>query len=259
MTAKKRKKKKAKQQPDDIDQLVEDEGDVCSKCGGYGFVVNDDSTAVPCECRSGYLLTQRLEAARIPPKFASKSVANFKARDKARKELLNLAAEFREHFGKEKNQHQGILMVGTTGSGKTHLAIAILREIIAMGYTGLYYNVPELLNDLRKTYSRDSDELEDDIMREACAVDVLVMDDLGAERTSGWVRDRLYLIINRRYERLKPTIVTTNFGTDDLKAQVGERIVSRLREMCPTVFAFPAEDFRLQFLDEQAKRQRKGR
>lgn len=233
--------------------------DTCTDCGGYGYIITPEGEAVPCNCLSGRLMTQRQAAARIPPKFLKKSLANFVARDKNRALLLEKAAEFIQNFTKQPDQHQGILMLGTVGSGKTHLAVAILKELIQKGFTGLYFNTPELLNTLRESYSEDSEQIESEIIDIATEPDLLVLDDLGAERTSGWVRDRLYLIINRRYELMKAIIVTTNLSLKELKEHVGERIVSRLFEMCPIQLEFPAEDYRQHILLQQHRRQRRDK
>ncbi len=256
MTAKKRKKKGESEQSVDSEVLLSDSGDICPECKGYGFIITEEGEAVPCGCRSGVLASERLSQTNIPPKFSQKTLANFTAstHDKQRKELLEKAAEFVENFQSRQNQHQGILMIGKTGSGKTHLSVAILREIIVRGFTGLYFNVPEFLHSLRSSYQADTELLESDIIERTTRVDLLVLDDLGAERTSGWVRDRLYLIINRRYEQIKPIIVTTNLGFQALRDQVGERIVSRLYEMCPQQISFPEQDYRIRFLEAQEKR-----
>lgn len=217
--------------------------EVCPKCHGTGFIITDRG-AEPCECREEQLYQERLRQARIPQKFLAKSLASFVARDKTRKSLLLHAQGFIETFNpKVVGETRGLLLKGIIGSGKTHIATAILSEVIKKGYSGLYYNVPELLNALRDTYSRDAEEAEARIIDKAADVELLVLDDLGAESTSGWVRDRLYLIINRRYENLKATIVTTNLDEGELRQQVGERIVSRINEMCHTL-EFPGEDYR---------------
>lgn len=254
MSAKKKEKKNEPDEGTEIESVVQEEEEVCPYCKGYGYLLTEAGEAVPCGCREGMLANVRLREANIPRKFAQKSLANFKSKDKIRKALIEKAAEFIENFTDSPDEHQGILMVGCTGSGKTHLALAILREIVVKGYTGLYYNVPELLNALRETYSESSEEIESEILSRAGNVGLLVLDDLGAERTSGWVRDRLFLIINRRYEALKPILVTTNLNWDELEEQVGERIVSRLYEMCPLVLEFPKEDYRRQYVERAQKR-----
>lgn len=216
---------------------------VCPKCHGTGFIITERG-AEPCECREEQLYQERLRQARIPQKFLAKSLDSFVARDKLRNRMVSDARDFINTFNpKAPEETKGLILKGPTGSGKTHIATAILTGVVKKGYSGVYYNVTELLKDLRETYSRDSEEVEANIIGRAGEVDLLVLDDLGSEATSGWVRDRLYLIINRRYENLKPLIVTTNLEPDELTKQVGDRITSRIEEMCHT-YDFPAEDYR---------------
>ena len=135
-------------------------------------------------------------------------------------------------------------MIGPVGCGKSHLAVAILREIIAKGYSGLYYNSPDLLRDIRATFDEGRDVTEEDLLDEVTTTDLLVFDDVGAERSTEFVLDRFYLIINKRYEACKPVIVTTNLDHEELEERLGTRILSRLLEMCNLFGPFPEEDWR---------------
>ena len=112
------------------------------------------------------------------------------------------------------------------------------------GYTGLYWNVPELFLELRRLMSDDVDKTEADLFDEAAEADLLVLDDLGAERVSDYVVDRLYVLINGRYENDTATIITTNRTVEELRAQIGARIASRICEMCVQM-EFPQGDYRL--------------
>ena len=138
----------------------------------------------------------------------------------------------------------GLMMTGGVGCGKTHVAVAILQAIIRRGFSGLYYNMPDLLSDIRATFNDNSDLSESDLLDEVNEPDLLVLDDLGAETAKDWVNDRLYLIVNRRYESCKAIIVTTNLELGELTNKLGERTVSRLCEMCQPFAPFPDEDFR---------------
>ncbi|MBI1784367.1 ATP-binding protein, partial [Candidatus Sumerlaeota bacterium] len=137
--------------------------------------------------------------------------------------------------------------------GKTHLAVAILCEIIRKGYSGLYYNSPDLLRDIRATFDENSSGNEDELLQEITEVDLLVFDDLGAEKVSDFVLDRFYLIVNKRYEGCKPIIVTSNYDEEILRARFGDRILSRLDEMCARFDRFPKQDFRRLSLEKQLK------
>lgn len=219
---------------------------VCEKCHGYGYLIVE-GVAHRCDC--GLLDTisgkARFGTADIPRRFATKDFNNFKVEkgDKERAAILNLARNYATTFNAEENE--GLLLRGIPGSGKTHIAVAILKEIIRRGHTGYYANFNDLLSRLRESYNQAGGETEAGLLAVVDSVELLVLDDVGAESTSDWVRDRLYLIINRRYENAKPTIITTNCDEAELEARIGPRTASRLYEMCATAFPpFPRQDYR---------------
>lgn len=197
-----------------------------------------------------YFARLRGDKAQIPRRFANKTLTNFETRDKSRKNLVENAGHFIKGFTFKEEFPKGLLMTGPVGCGKSHLAVAILREVIGKGYTGLYYNSPDLLRDIRATFDNSSEISEDEVLDTVTNVDLLVLDDLGAENVSGFVLDRFYLIVNKRYEGCKPMIVTTNLDDETLRARMGDRIVSRLGEMCARFGPFPNEDYRRRFLAE---------
>lgn len=193
------------------------------------------------------MIQQNLAAARIPRKFHNKSMDTFKARDKKRKTLRSDIQNYIKGFKPDNvgEARRGLLFMGGVGTGKTHLAISILRAVIEKGYTGYYCNVADFLARLRDSYGGDTSYDEMDMIDLVSRVDFLVLDDLGAEKPTDWMRDRLYNIINRRYETNRPVLVTTNLiDIDELEEHVGKRIVSRLCEMCQICDHFPADDWR---------------
>ncbi len=191
-----------------------------------------------------FFTQRRLARARIPARFAGKSLENFSARDKPRKMLVHSAQAYISGFTFKTDYPKGLMMSGSVGCGKSHLAVAILRGVIEKGFSGLYYNSPDLLREIRATFEPNSDLTEDDLLEEVTTTDLLVFDDLGAENATGFVLDRFYLIINERYEGCKPVIVTTNLDLEALENRLGGRIVSRLLEMCESFGPFPGEDWR---------------
>lgn len=220
--------------------------EVCAKCDGTEFVMTDKG-AVPCECVKTKNIIQKHQAARIPTKYINKSINTFDKKMHGRKDVAARAQSFIKDY---KPQGQGLLMLGGVGVGKTHIAVAILKEVIAKGHSGLYYNVIDLLREIRATYNNDSAVSENDLVEMSQNVDLLVLDDLGAERTTMWVLDRLYDIINKRYEEEKTIIVTTNcMNSEELLEKVGHRITSRLREMCHK-WELPEGDYRKQFMSD---------
>ena len=218
----------------------------CPRCGGYGYVIAKN-VASPCDCgiieRNGS--ASRFDVAAIPARYANKTFDTFRVPkgDRQRAQLLESADSYATSFSK--GESSGLMLRGAPGSGKTHIAISILREVIARGFTGKYWNFNDLLTRLRDTYREQSPLSEEELLHPADSMDLLILDDVGAENASEWVRDRLYLIINRRYESAKATIITTNLDEADMESRVGARIASRLCEMCDVQFpAFPAQDWR---------------
>jgi DNA replication protein DnaC len=202
------------------------------------------------EWQREFYAARRLERARIPARFAGKTLETFSARDKPRQRLVEDARVFIAGFNLKSGAPTGVpgdtglRMQGPVGCGKSHLAVAILREVIKKAYSGLYYNSPDLMRDLRATIDRNSETTEDSLLEEVTSTDLLVFDDIGAEKMTEYVLDRFYLIVNERYEMCKPIIVTTNLSLEDMEARLGKRITSRIIEMCAPIGPFPDEDWR---------------
>ena len=143
----------------------------------------------------------------------------------------------------ENPKAKGIMLVGSYGCGKTHLAAAILQEVAEAGIAGLFVVVTELLAKIRATFdSRDGSAEE--IIERAKNTPLLILDDIGAEKASEWTQEQLYRIVNFRYEHLLPTVITTNCDGAQLEMALGRRIVSRLIEMTTPV-KVQAADYRM--------------
>ncbi|MCX7919040.1 MAG: ATP-binding protein [bacterium] len=220
----------------------------CDKCDGYGNLITPQG-AMECECKRRANTVMRLIAANIPPMYREKSLETFKTNTKAREKVFELAKKYIEDY--TANQ-RGLLFWGKCGTGKSHLAVAILKALIHKGYTGLFYNTITLLDAIRATYDSSDESATWDLIDRVCDTDILVLDDLGAEKTSGWVNERLYAIVNKRYENRKTTIVTTNRDIPELKEQIGDRIYSRLVEMCFSI-PFEGKDYRIEMMKSGEK------
>jgi DNA replication protein DnaC len=138
---------------------------------------------------------------------------------------------------------KGLRLVGSYGCGKTHLTASIIHRLAEQGIGGVFVVVPELLRAIRRGYNQQNDD-SDRLVKLTEEAPLLVLDDLGAEKPSDWVREQLYVIINRRYENMLPTIVTSNCTTQELVERVGQRTVSRLIEMT-TPIKITAKDYRM--------------
>jgi len=173
-----------------------------------------------------------LQSSRIKKRFLQRTLDRFEI-TKGNKKPFSMIKSYVESFNSDVSV--GIMLVGPVGTGKTHLAIAILQELIKKGHAGAYVTVPELLDEIRDSISSDVKGGSAKLMQLVKTIPVLVLDDMGTEKATEWVRERLFVIINARYEDMKPTIITTNCGIEELQERIGERTVSRLWEMCKGV------------------------
>lgn len=137
----------------------------------------------------------------------------------------------------------GLMLVGPYGCGKTHLAAAILHRCADNGLPGMFVVVPELLARIRTSF-RTNDGKAEEIIDAAKTSKLLILDDLGAEKTSEWVTEQLYMLINYRYEHMLPTVITTNNNGAELEQELGRRTLSRLIEMTKPV-KIQAGDYRM--------------
>lgn len=194
-----------------------------------------------CDCWRDMLVAQALNGARIPSQFKRAELKTFEGRGSNLKmDAFNTATRFADAFP---IVDKGILFYGPHGVGKTHLAVGILKKVIKeKGARGYFFETRDLLRMVRDTYNRTVDEREMDVLDPVLNADILVLDDLGAEKTSEWTQETLGMVINVRYNAKRPTIVTTNLddelGNDDPLSfmwQIGARTRSRLKEMCEWV------------------------
>jgi DNA replication protein DnaC len=203
-----------------------------------------------CDCWIEKAARSRLAHANIPTRYQHCTLTNFLAYNDSLKRAVDYAQKVVSDFpGRSTERDRGLLLIGLPGVGKTHLAVAILKECIAKGGVGLFYTTSDLLGRLRSTYSGQEGTTESAVVREVTQADIVVFDELGRERATEWRDEMLHLIVNSRYSNRKPTIFTTNFDVGDvedpdaLQVRVGTRIYSRLREMCEMLH-LDAADYR---------------
>src|SRR6202166_1748454 len=241
--------------------------EVCPVCGGSGWKSSDsDRRVVRCDCRLKSRADSLLTSARIPKRYEHCELSNFEF-DGPHRLLANArmaACRFVEEYPVD---NTGLLIIGSIGVGKTHLAVGIIKElIVSKGIACLFYDYRELLKQIQNSYNDSVKATELEVLRPVFETEVLVLDELGAVKPTEWVWDTVSLILNTRYNDKRTTIITTNFpdevGQDPyekpasefaraqrsmrretLGDRIGERMRSRLHEMC-RIIKMEGEDFR---------------
>lgn len=214
-------------------------------CDGSGWILGPEDVARPCECREDRLRRARSRgvASVIPAKYRGVSFDRPPVSDMSRDmQLRGLVGDVRR-FVEQLDDHiaagRGLWLMGDTGTGKTTLAMLVSKAALERGHAVAIYSMPKLLARIRRTY--DGAPGEDSYLtffERLTSVDLLHLDDVGAEKRSDWVMEQLYALINERYEQRRSVVLTTNFDHDELEDQVGSRIVSRLTEMTEPIPMF---------------------
>ena len=209
----------------------------CPYCGGTGFIVLDVPVsdpnfgkAVPCRCRKQENLAKRIRSLQGISSLAALNRLTFEnfipepshlAPDKAYN--LRRAYDTAAYFAQE--PEGWLVLSGTYGCGKTHLAAAIANARLAQGEPAIFMIVPDLLDHLRATFNPQSQVSYDSLFEQLRSAPLLILDDLGTQSSTPWAQEKLFQLLNHRYNAQLPTVITTNQRIDDLDPRLRSRLL----------------------------------
>jgi DNA replication protein DnaC len=242
------------------------------RCDGSGFLYDEDKRkAYPCSCRPARMARKRAAAiaGRIPKRYREVSFGRepLVSIARANPDVAREVRVYIEQLSENLAAGRGIWFTGDTGTGKTTFAMLISKAAMEADHTVAIFSLPRLLSTLRETYNEESRLSLPQFIDRLCSVDLLHIEDLGAEQSSEWVLEQLYTIVNTRYEDGKAVPLTTNLvGTPgrlpemsadeedhpatELVRQIGKRTVSRIWEMCGDPKPLFGHDRRLEYRPE---------
>lgn len=164
----------------------------------------------------------------IPPRFRGKSIGSFAAETPEQTRARNFFIDYAKHLGQYIQQGRSVIMTGRPGTGKTHLACALLEAAKEQGFTGLFTSVGKIVRNVRSTWRGTGSE--ESVIQSYVDVDLLVVDEVGVQAGSENEQQILFAVLNGRYEEMKPTVVISNLDLAGVKSFIGERAFDRLRE-----------------------------
>ena len=185
--------------------------------------------------------TRMLDAARIPQRFRGRSFDNFDADTPAKTHALTVARDYAERFADIAEKGGGLIFSGRPGTGKSHLAGAILQSLMTVDVR--YVTCMDLIRAIRETWRKDSEKTESQMLGYFESLDLLVIDEIGMQYGTDGEQTILFDILDRRYREVRPTILLTNQDRDGFAQFVGERTFDRLKETCRWV-PFDWESYR---------------
>jgi DNA replication protein DnaC len=202
-------------------------------CDGSGLVIEEaTNTAFDCRCRDQLIAQAKAKSlcALIPRRYRDVAFERPPVTE-IDPHVVAATRHYADTIDEQLNAGRGLWFMGPVGTGKTTLAMLVSKAALEAGRSVAIYSLPRLLNEIRDTHRLERSHI--DLLDRLTAVDLLHVDDVGAERKNEWVLEELYSIVNARYEEQRSIVITTNIlDREALCEQISERTVSRLTEMC---------------------------
>ena len=239
-----------------LNRPAKTEPSVCSFCSGTTWEFVPEKGVRPCRCRNAERRLALLKAANLPRLYDSCTFKSYKPVMGNASQLRAFNHAYRLVEG-HPSDGRGLLLMGSCGIGKTHLAVAVLRGLLDKGVRCLFYDFGALLKAIQASYNPNTHTSELEILAPVFDAEVLVLDELGASKPTEWVLDTMLQIIRARYNDRRLTIFTSNYldersgrEGETLEDRIGVRLRSRLYQMCQTV-VIDGDDYRRRFDAQQ--------
>jgi DNA replication protein DnaC len=213
----------------------------CPACEGARRKAEEDEAANAERRATEARMRKLLGRAAIPERFIGRTFDNFNADTTDKRQALSVLRDYSDNFSANSRTGQGLILSGRPGTGKSHLAGAVLQAHIDRDV--LYATCLDLIRMVRETWRKDSEKSERQVLAFLSGLDLLVIDEMGVQYGTDGEQTILFDVLDGRYRALKPTILLTNQDAEGLKAYLGERTFDRLRETCRFV-AFQWESYR---------------
>lgn len=201
----------------------------CPTCAELARQQQAEADQMAAAQRERERLESFIERAAVPRRFIGRSFDNFNATTPEQQRALDVARSYAETFSQRFKAGHGLVFSGMPGTGKSHLAAAILQVVLPR-HTGLYVTCMGLIRMVRNTWRRDSAQSEQDVLDMLACVDLLVIDEIGVQYGTDGEQTVLFEVLDQRYQDQVPTILLTNQDKDGFKGYVGERSFDRLTE-----------------------------
>lgn len=190
-------------------------------------------------------IRSQLKEAGVPSRFMASTLQTFVAESPAQQGVLKAAMAYAADFAEALAAGRCLAFVGPPGTGKTHMAVGILREVLAQGHSGLLTTVGDYVREIKDyCWNRDHQLTESEVIARYRAPELLILDEIGAQFGSRTEENLIFTLINKRYEDLKPTLVISNEMEDGLEMYLGPRTFDRLKDGGGLIIPFPWESYR---------------
>lgn len=203
---------------------------ICPACKAEQEALHRQQAELDRQAAVKAQIESMLEQTAIPPRFIGKTFDSYRAENEGQERAVRVCREYANNFGRHLRTGGSLILSGQPGTGKSHLAGAVLQSILPQ-HVGAYVTLMDLIRALRDTWRRDSETTESQLLARLEAIPLLVIDEIGVQYGTDGERAILFDVLDRRYRNMRPAILMTNLGKDEFRVAIGDRVFDRLTEV----------------------------